>query len=358
MSFTAFEVNGRLFEFTRLPFGVTNAVAAFQREMTAFVRRHNLKRTHPYLDDVIIGSRSEEEHQKNLKNILKAAEIEGLTLNKTKCVFGCKTVPMLIHIVGAGSKRPDPRRIKTQMDFPIPENSSQLKCLLGFFAYNAKWIADYSNKVAPLLAAQKELAFPLNQASRLAIATLKKEVASAVLWLPRANEPLVLQTDASGTGIGATLTQSEKPVGFFSRTLKHSKMAYSVVEREAMTILEGVRRFSDLLRTSRVLVRTDQKALSFIFGPNSSRIKNDKLVRWRLELSEYNFEISYQRGCQNVSADALSRLASLQPSCKTLHETLAHPGVTRLYEYIQRHKVPISLEEAKRVPENCKTCAL
>ena len=358
MSFTAFEVNGRLFEFTRLPFGVTNAVAAFQREMTAFVRRHNLKRTHPYLDDVIIGGRSEEEHQENLKNFLKAAEIEGLTLNKAKCVFGCKTVPMLGHIVGAGSKRPDPSRIKTLMDFPIPENSSQLKRLLGFFAYNAKWIADYSNKVAPLLATQKQLAFPLNQASRLAIATLKKEVASAVLWLPRANEPLVLQTDASGTGIGATLTQNDKPVGFFSRTLKHSEMAYSVVEREAMAILEGFRRFSDLLRTSRVLVRTDQKALSFIFGPNSSRVKNDKLIRWRLELSEYNFEISYQRGCQNVSADALSRLASLQPSCKTLHETLAHPGVTRLYEYIQRHKVPISLDDAKRVTENCKTCAL
>ena len=135
-------------------------------------------------------------------------------------------------------------------------------------------------------------------------------------------------------------------------------MAYSVVEREAMAILEGFRRFSDLLRTSRVLVRTDQKALFFIFGPNSSGVKNDKLIRWRLELSELNFEISYQRGCQNVSADALSRLASLQPSYKTLHESLAHPGVTRLYEYIQRQKVPISLDEAKRVTENCKTCAL
>ena len=87
-------------------------------------------------------------------------------------------------------------------------------------------------------------------------------------------------------------------------------------------------------------------------------MKNDKLIRWRLERSEYNFEISYQRGCQNVSADALSQLASLQPSCKTPHETLAHPEVTRLYEYIQRHKVPISLDEAKRVTENCKTCAL
>ena len=96
---TAFEVNERIFDFTRLPFGVTNAVAVFRREMVAFVRRHSLKRTHPYLDDVIIGGRSEKEHQENLKNFLKAAEIEGLTLNKAKCVFGCETVPMLGHIV-------------------------------------------------------------------------------------------------------------------------------------------------------------------------------------------------------------------------------------------------------------------
>ena len=110
MSFTAFEVNGRLFEFTSLPFGVTNALAAFQREMTAFVRRQNLKRTHPYLDYVIIGGRSEEEHQEKLKNFSKAAETEGLTLIKAKCVFGCKTVPMLGHIVGAGSNCTDQTR--------------------------------------------------------------------------------------------------------------------------------------------------------------------------------------------------------------------------------------------------------
>ena len=251
MPFTAFGVNGRLSEFTRLPFGVTNAVAAFQREMTAFVRRHNLKQALLYLDDVITRSRSEEEHQENLKNFLKATEIEGLTLNKTK------PVPMLGHIVGAGSKRPDPSRIKTLMDFPISENSSQLKRFLGFFAYSAKWVADYSNKVALLLAAQKQLAFLLNQASRLAITTLKKEVASALFCL-LGQTRLVLQTDASGTGIGATLNQGDKPIGFFSRTLKHSEMAFSVVKREAMAILEGFRRFSDLLRTSRVLVRTDQ----------------------------------------------------------------------------------------------------
>ena len=77
-----------------------------------------------------------------------------------------------------------------------------------------------------------------------------------------------------------------------------------------------------------------------------------------IDIPEYNFDVSKQKGFQNVPDDALSRLATIQPCCKTLHEIYAHPGVTRLYEYIQRHKVPISLDETKRVIENCKTCAL
>ena len=108
------------------------------------------------------------------------------------------------------------------------------------------------------------------------------------------------------------------------------------------------------VQTSRVLVRTDKKALSFIIGPNSSRVRKNQVIRWRLELSKNKFEISYQ----NVVVDALSRLATIQPSCKTSHKTHAYPGVTRLNEYIQRHKVPKSLDEAKRVTENRQSCVL
>ena len=126
-----------------------------------------------------------------------------------------------------------------------------------------------------------------------------------------------------------------------------------------MAIVEGFRRFSDLLRCSRVLVKTDQKALSFIFSRNTSRIKSEKLVRWRLELSQYNFDISYHKGCDNVSADALSRLASLEnKTCQQLHRDLAHAGITRLYEYVQRYKLPFSVQEVRKTVTDCQTCAL
>ena len=145
------------------------------------------------------------------------------------------------------------------MDFPIPESLSQFKRLLGLFAYNAKCVADYSNKAAPLLAAQKQLAFPLNQASRMAIATLEKEVASAVLWLPRTNEPIILQTDASGTGIGAKLSEGNKPVGFFTRNLKQRNGVLG-----CRTGSYGyLHCFSDLLRKSRVFSSHQPKGALF-----------------------------------------------------------------------------------------------
>ena len=103
----------------------------------AFVHWHNLKRTQAYFDDVIFGGRSEVKHQDNPRNFLKTAETWGPTLNKAKFSFVCKKVPMLSHIVEAGSECPDPSRIKTLMVFLIPENSTPLKQFLGFYAYNS-----------------------------------------------------------------------------------------------------------------------------------------------------------------------------------------------------------------------------
>ena len=130
---------------------------------------------------------------------------------------------MLGHIVGAGSKRPDPSRTKTLMDFPIPENSSQLKRLLGFFRTTQSGLQTTQIRLLLCLQHRNNWLFHSIKLFGWLSQLLRKQVSSAVLWLPRVNDSLVLQTDASGTGIGATLTQGDKPVGFFSRT--HSQTA-------------------------------------------------------------------------------------------------------------------------------------
>ena len=124
-----------------------------------------------------------------------------------------------------------------------------------------------------------------------------------------------------------------------------------------MAGLEAFRKWDKFIRSYLTSVLTDQKAIALIFSRQKSRIKNEKLIRWRLELSQYRYEISYRPGSQNLSADALLRIAVAQDSqIALLHKWLAHPGISRFWEYIQRHKLAFSLEEAKKCIDSCSTC--
>ena len=232
--------------------------------------------------------------------------------------------------------------------------------MIGFFAYYAKWISDFSNKIQPLLTAQKNKIFPLSVAAISAIDSLKNEISEASLSLPDSEAgPLTLETDASGTAIGAVLSQSTRPIAFFSRTLSKSEQGMSVVEREALAIIEATRRWNDYMHLFPIVIKTDQKAVSYIFTKQKSRIKNEKLARWRMELSEFHYDILYRKGTENTTADALSRVVSCTTetiNLKDLHENLAHPGITRMWEYIQRHSLPFSLEDVRSINSNCRTC--
>ena len=359
---TAFEVDGRLYQFTRLPFGVTNAVPAFQRIMDKFVQSNQLNGALPYLDDVIIGGKTQAEHDKNLSEFMAAAKCADLTINNSKCVFNVKQISFLGHIIENGSKKPDPERLQALTDFPCPQTACQLRRLLGFFAYNAKWVNDYSNKINPILEAMQAKALPLSPRVLNAIQAIKTDIASACLASPRKDlGHLLLETDASGTAIGAVLSQADRPIAYFSRTLSAGEQKQSTVEREAMAIVESCRKWGHFIKAIHTVVKTDQQSVSFMFAKNKSRIKNDKITRWRLELSEYDYEIHYRSGSENVPADALSRVAAVTADkpihdLVSIHNCLAHPGVTRLYEYVQRHHLPFSVEEVRSVIAKCSTC--
>ena len=154
--YTAFEARGCLYQFTRLPFGVTNGVACFQREMVRFVQEEDLKSTFPYLDNITICGKDQQDHDVNLECFLDAAERKNITYSDKKSVFLTKRLPILGYEV-EGEIRPDPERLRPLRELPIPHDSKSMSRCLGLFSYYSRWIPVFSDKVKPLSSCKTNL---------------------------------------------------------------------------------------------------------------------------------------------------------------------------------------------------------
>ena len=145
--FTAFQAGQELYQWRKLPFGLTNAVPEFQRAINAFVTENNLRGCFPYLDDITIAGEDQEEHDSNLKAFNDAAAAWNLTINKKKTQFSQKEISILEYKVAHQSIKPDPKRVWTLLEMPAPKTNKELQRLIGLFAYYARWIPSYSDKI-------------------------------------------------------------------------------------------------------------------------------------------------------------------------------------------------------------------
>ena len=306
--YTAFECfdesgNRRLYQFTRLPFGVTNAVPLFQKSMTNVVKEDKLAGTLPYLDDVVIGGKTELEHDLNVKRFLESCEKRGITLNE-KTVNKVKRIQLLGYLIENGKIAPDPERMIPLREMPLPTTPKELQRIVGLFAYYAKWIVDFSSKIRPLA----ETKFPVSQRAAESFEALKKELERVSLASIDEEERFQVETDASDVTVSATLNQRGRPVAFFSRTLNPCQKGYPAAEKEAMAIVEAVRHWAHLLHRRPFTLVTDQAGLKYVFNRSTkSKIKANKVQLWRWELSEFTFEVKHRPGKLNYAPDALSR---------------------------------------------------
>jgi hypothetical protein len=140
--YTAFEANGGLYQFKRIPFGLTNAVAAFQRLISDFISQNRLARTYAYIDDVIVGGDTLEEHDRNLKAFLEAAAKYNITLNEGKCQYRMREINYLGHTISDKTMRPDPERLKPLKEMPPPKDAPSLQRCLGLFSYYSQWLPE------------------------------------------------------------------------------------------------------------------------------------------------------------------------------------------------------------------------
>ena len=174
--YTAFEAAGDLYQFTRIPFGVTNAVAKFQRLMNEFIESHSLEKIFAYIDDIIICGSTVEEHNTNLEQFMNAAIIANITINKEKSEFLSTQINYLGHCISKDKIMPDPDRLRPLTEMPAPSSSRSLQRCLGMFSYYSKWIPNYSDKINPLLGITS---FPLNEVQRECFQNIKNEICGA-----------------------------------------------------------------------------------------------------------------------------------------------------------------------------------
>ena len=147
MNYTGFEANGRLYHFHCIPFGVINGVAVFQRAMDKMIEEEGLNDTYPYLDNITVAGKDQEEHDSNVQIFLEAVRLRNLSLNQSKTVESVKSINILGYCVGDGITKPNTEILRPLQDFPLPTNRHSLRRVVEMFVYYAKWIPQFSDRI-------------------------------------------------------------------------------------------------------------------------------------------------------------------------------------------------------------------
>ena len=338
---TAFSSTFGHFEFTRMPFGLKGAPATFQRLMNSVLSGLNGIRCFVYLDDVVIFGSSLEDHNYKLIDVLKRFRKFNLKIHPDKCEFLRKEVQYLGHVISEDGIKPDPSKISSVKDFPIPENVKAVKSFLGLAGYYRKFIKNFSEIVYPVTKLlKKDQPFIWTESQQNAFDKLKNMLTTApILQYPDFKRKLILTTDASGVALGAILSQGEPgddlPIAYASRTLNKPECNYSTIEKELLAIVWGIQHFRPYLYGREFLIVTDHKPLKWL--ENNTDLSS-RLLRWRLKLEEYSYKIEYKKGKNNTNADALSRVTYNKDVAEALHiETTDR--YSNFIEHIKKHIV-------------------
>ncbi|PIK38271.1 hypothetical protein BSL78_24891 [Apostichopus japonicus] len=337
---------------------IASAGTSLTRSMIE-IKEEGLEATFAYLDDVTVGGANEAELVRNQAKFLDAARRKNITFNENKSVIATKQLSILGYVIEDGELRPDPERLRPLKELPIPQNLKALRRCMGMFAYYARWIPNFSSKVKPLT---ESPTFPLGEEAVKAFDRLKADIENSVVTAIDETIPFEVETDASGVAIAATLNQAGRPVAFFSRPLNGAEKNHPAVEKEALAIIEAVRHWSYYLIGRRFKLTTDQKSVSYVFDiQHKGKIKNEKMRRWRIELSCFTFDIVYRPGSENIPPDTLTRAfcsaISIEDNFAELHNALCHPGVTRMWHFIKSKNLPFGIEEVRKMTAACKVCA-
>ena len=312
---TAFVTHRGQFQWTCLPFGVTNGPGTFTRLMNLALQGLTWKECLVYLDDIIIMSGTFEEHLSRLRSVFERLREAGLKLKSSKCIFLQRQVSFLGHVVSAEGIQTDPNKVAAVRDWPTPTSISELKGFLGLVTYYRRFIPSFSAIAEPLnYLTRKGVEFKWGPQQEKAFCELKHHLMNPpVLAYPDFSETsgqFILDTDASsGHGIGAVLSQiqsdgTERVLAYGSRALHCHERNYCATRLEMLALVDFIDHFRYYLLGRKFLVRTDHHALKWLM---SFKQPEGQVARWLERLQEYDFTVEHRPGISHANADALSR---------------------------------------------------
>ena len=307
---TAFSTHNGLYEFLTMPFGLVNSGASFQRLMGHILRGLEYRFALIYIDDIIIFSKSVDEHLDHLEEVFRRLRDANVKLNPKKCSFVKQRVEYLGHVVTLEGISPNPDKVRVVQEYPTPTNLKELRSFLGLANYYRRFVRGFSHIANPLNAlTKKNVPFVWTVACAEAFDKLKRALVSApILAYPNFREPFLLFVDASSTGIGFTLAQiqngKEVVIAYNGRGLNQAEQNYSTTEREALALVEGIKKFQPYLHNHKFTVVTDHSSLRWLMNVKDA---SGRLARWALLLQQYDFNIVHRPGRIHGNADCLSR---------------------------------------------------
>ncbi|UYV77645.1 hypothetical protein LAZ67_15001806, partial [Cordylochernes scorpioides] len=298
-----------------MSFGLRNAPSTFQRCI------HQTLPTFPYLDDILIASESEEEHQNHLKIAFERFSKYGLRINMEKSVFGVKEIEFLGYLITPEGFSPLPERVKFIQEYKLPTTIQELRAFLGMLNFYRPFLKDAAETQSILhdyLKGSKKKDKRLinwTEEAKEIFNKCKNDLAKATLLsCPNSELPLSLCTDASNWAIGAVLQQYEKeawkPIALFSKKLNESQKNYSTYDRELLSIYMSIKHFKYMLEGRTFKIFTDHKPLVFAFKQRNDKA-SPRQVRQLQYISQFSTDIIYIKGEQNIVADNLSRIEDI-----------------------------------------------
>ena len=366
MKYVTINTHQGLYQFTRLPFGISSAPAIFQRLMDKIL--HGLSGVICYIDDILITGKNEEEHLQNLAAVLNRLEKHGFRLKMDKCRFLIPSVEYLGHQIDEEGIRAVPNKVEAITNAPQPTNVQELQSFLGLLNYYGKFIRNLSSIIHPLnglLHANQK--WKWTDECTQAFEEAKRQLVSAhVLTHYDPTLPINLAADASAYGIGAVISHvlsdgSEKPISFASRTLTAAEKNYSQLEKEAISLIFGVRKFHQYLYGRKFTLITDHKPATRR-DPVLSKIVDYVRRGWPKQVPDNiqpylskQEEITIESGCLLWGIQVIIPKSLQDRMLQTLHQN--HPGVARMKSIARSYMWWLGIDkDIENLAKSCLPC--